>query len=116
MDRQPVAAGRADPGTAASRQAAEARRGTFLICRTSVTAPAGRCKRPPAHSSIYLILPAKCFLVEAGTAAGAEAGAVGRASAAALAAVAAALAVVAAVVAAAVAAEAALASLSSATS
>src|SRR5829696_7293273 len=110
MDRQPVAAGRADPGTAASRQSAEARRGTFLICRTSVTAPAGRCKRPPAHSSIYLILPAKCFLVEAGAAAGAEAGAVGGASAAALAAVAAALAV------AAVAAEAALASLSSATS
>src|SRR5215217_2790197 len=105
MDRQLVAAGRADPGTAASRQAAEARRGTFLICRTSVTAPAGRCKRPPAHSSTYLILPAKCFLVEAGAAAGAEAGAVGRASAAALAAVAAA-----------VAAEAALASLSSATS
>src|SRR5215211_5134370 len=102
MDRQPVAAGRVEPGTAASRQAAEARRGTFLICRTSVTAPAGRCKRPPAHSSIYLILPAKCFLVEARAAAGAEAGAVGRA----LAAVAAALAVVAAVVAA-VAAEAA---------
>src|SRR5829696_6329866 len=115
MDRQPVAAGRADPGTAASRQAAEARRGTFLICRTSVTAPAGRCKRPPAHSSIYLILPAKCFLVEAGAAAGAEAGAVGRASAAALAVVAAALAAVAAAVAAAAAA-AALASLSSATS
>jgi hypothetical protein len=77
MGRLPVVAGRAEQGPEASPRVAVVRRSISQICRTSVTAPGSRCRRPPVRSSIFSIPLGRCSPVEAGVA---VAGAVGRAS------------------------------------